>query len=425
MATRELNDLDDAPSILSFLRDRRTAEMRAQADLLQATVAWAAMHSTETLAHAATLPGCEGELAVAGDGAPLVSEFAVYELAAAMGMSSDAGAVYVGDALELAHRLPRLYGLVRSLVLPVWKARRIAQSTKDLPADGAAYVDTQLAGYAHKISFAQLDRSIETARATYDPAEAEARRVAAFDRRHLDIETHQVSFTGCVEVHGTLELADALDLDEALNHRAAELADLDVSHDVRRSLAMGDLARGQLSLRLNAEQPDRPGRPDRPDRPEREVKARQVVLHVHLHDAAIARVENTRTPISVEQVRSWCTNPDTQVVIKPVLDLAGHTHVDAYEFPDVIRERQTLLQHSCVFPHCRRPARRTDCDHIEEAARGGPTCDCNAAPLCRRHHRLKTHSGWHYDKLDATTFRWQSPAGLAYLRDHTGTTQLP
>jgi hypothetical protein len=416
MATRELNDLDDAPSILSFVRDRRTAEMRAQADLLQATVAWAAMHSTETLAHAATLPGCEGELAVAGDGAPLVAEFAVYELAAAMGMSSDAGAVYVGDALELAHRLPKLYALVRALVLPVWKARRIAQSTKDLPADGAAYVDTQLAAYAHKISFAQLDRSIETARATYDPDEAEKRRIAAFDRRHLDIETHQVSFTGCVEVHGTLDLADALDLDDALNQRAAELADLDVSHDVRRSLAMGDLARGQLSIKLNTEQPDRP---------DRQVKARQVVLHVHLHDAAIARIENTRTPISVEQVKGWCTNPHTQVIIKPILDLAGHTHVDAYEFPTAIKERQTLLQHTCVFPHCRRPARRTDCDHIEEAARGGPTCDCNAAPLCRRHHRLKTHSRWHYDKLDATTFRWRSPTGLAYLRDHTGTTPLP
>jgi hypothetical protein len=126
----------------------------------------------------------------------------------------------------------------------------------------------------------------------------------------------------------------------------------------------------------------------------------------------------------VEQVRSWCTNPDTQVVIKPILDLTGHTHVDAYEFPTVIKERQVLLQHSCVFPHCRRPARRTDCDHVEPHSRGGPTCDCNAAPLCRRHHRLKTHSGWHYTKVDATTFRWRSPAGLAYLRDHTGTSPL-
>jgi hypothetical protein len=421
MATRELNDLDDAPSILSFLRDRRTTVLRAEADLLQATVAWAAMHSTDSLTRAATLPGCEGELAVAGDGAPLVAEFAVYELAAAMDMSSDAGAIYLGDALELAHRLPKLYALVRSLVLPVWKARKIAQSTKDLPADGAAYVDTQLAGYAHKISFAQLDRSIDAARATYDPDEAEARRVAAFDRRHLDIETHQVSFTGCVEVHGTLDLADALDLDEALNHRAAELADLDVSHDVRRSLAMGDLARGQLSLRLNTEQPERP---NRSDRPERQVKARQVVLHVHLHDAAIARIENTRSPISVEQVRSWCTNPDTQVVIKPILDLTGHTHVDAYEFPQTVQERQVLLQHSCVFPHCRRPARRTDCDHVEPHSRGGPTCDCNAAPLCRRHHRLKTHGGWRYVKLDETTFVWRSPHHERYLRDHTGTTPL-
>ncbi len=42
------------------------------------------------------------------------------------------------------------------------------------------------------------------------------------------------------------------------------------------------------------------------------VKPRQAVIHVHTHDADTARCETTRSPISVEQVRSWCADPDTQ-----------------------------------------------------------------------------------------------------------------
>jgi hypothetical protein len=129
--------------------------------------------------------------------------------------------------------------------------------------------------------------------------------------------------------------------------------------------------------------------------------------------------------VSVEQVRSWCTNADTQVVVQPVIDLTDHIHVDAYEVPDRLKTRQRLLQHTCVFPWCTRPAGRTDCDHVVPAARGGPTCDCNLAPLCRRHHRVKTHTRWDYDKVDDTTFVWRSPNGLTILRDHTGTTLQP
>jgi hypothetical protein len=60
----------------------------------------------------------------------------------------------------------------------------------------------------------------------------------------------------------------------------------------------------------------------------------------------------------------------------------------------------------CVFPWCTRPARNLhpdrhgcDCDHVTPYQPGGPpgqTCTCKLAPLCRRHHRVKTHSAWTY-----------------------------
>ncbi|MCW2793693.1 MAG: hypothetical protein JWO76_2791 [Nocardioides sp.] len=84
-----------------------------------------------------------------------------------------------------------------------------------------------------------------------------------------------------------------------------------------------------------------------------------------------------------------------------------------------------------MYPWCTRPARNTvpgehaaDCDHITPRGRGGPTCSCNLAPLCRRHHRLKTHGGWTYTQPERGTYLWASPHGYTYLRNHHGTLDL-
>ena len=145
-------------------------------------------------------------------------------------------------------------------------------------------------------------------------------------------------------------------------------------------------------------------------------------------DASSGRVENTRSPVTAGQIRAWCGHPDTQLTVKPVIDLEDHVHVDAHEVPDRIAERAALRDLTCVFPWCTRPARGLppddhpcDCDHIRPHASGGVTCTCQVAPLCRRHHRAKTFGGWSYTPLDLGTYLWRSPHGYHYLRDHTGT----
>ncbi|MEI5672476.1 HNH endonuclease, partial [Nocardioides sp. CCNWLW212] len=122
---RDLDDCDTAAAVLSYVRFERRDELRAAANQLAAAVAWAGMHSTGSLQDAAAvwIPGCEDEMAIAGPGAPLIAEFSVLEFSAALGLSSDSGRIYLGHAVELAHRLPRVYERVQSLDLPVWKAR--------------------------------------------------------------------------------------------------------------------------------------------------------------------------------------------------------------------------------------------------------------------------------------------------------------
>jgi hypothetical protein len=173
------------------------------------------------------------------------------------------------------------------------------------------------------------------------------------------------------------------------------------------------------------------------------------VLHVHLSAAALtgtpeidpgtgalglhlARVENHRQTVTVDAVREWCGVPGTQVVVKPVIDLAEPVSADAYEVPDRIAQRVRLQRPTCVFPHCGRPAGSCDLDHTIEYSDTGPpgqTSTDNLAPLCRKHHRAKTHpspagTSWHYRRLSAGTWLWTSPHHRRYLVHPDGTTTV-
>ena len=54
--------------------------------------------------------------------------------------------------------------------------------------------------------------------------------------------------------------------------------------------------------------------------------------------------------------------------------------------------------------------RHCDVDH-RVAYDGGASCDCNPAPLCRRHHRLKTLRGYRYTLIEPGTFLWRTLHG--------------
>jgi hypothetical protein len=399
---------DSADQVLAALHSHHQVATQVEIAKLKLAVDWAVIHPVESIDRAATVDGTEGELAVAGSGAPMVAEFCVADLALALGMSTDAGRTYLGDAIEIRYRLPKIWVAVTTGRVAVWKARKIAHATKSLCVDGAAYVDTHLAHQAQRCSFAQIDRAVDDAIRRYNPAEAEKRRREAADARHFDVDTNQVSFDGTVHVDADLDLADALDLNDAITAGAAQLADLgcEESLDVRRSLAAGALARSELTLDLETAPADAPAERPAP-------RKRELVIYVHLSDAGVAGVENTRSAISVEQVKDWCAGTNTHVTVRPVIDLNENLHTDAYRPTDLMREQAVLTNTTCVYPHCSRPSRPADLDHIEEFD-GTNTDSLNLAPLCRGHHRYKTHSGWTVVRTGPTTFTWTSRHGYTF-----------
>src|SRR5919112_457328 len=101
--------------VLAAARARRAEADRAEADLLQLAVEWAVMHPAESIEEAETIRlrgfGDTG-IPVAGPGAPLVAEFSIAEFAAAVGLPTEAGKRYVGEAVECRYRLPRLWARV-------------------------------------------------------------------------------------------------------------------------------------------------------------------------------------------------------------------------------------------------------------------------------------------------------------------------
>jgi hypothetical protein len=450
-----LEQLDSAAQVMEFVRTRQAVEERADRDVFLGVIAWAEQHPPESIVDAARMQVAnfsgpmDTEVPLAGEGAPLVAEFCIAELAAGLGRTTYWGREIVADGLEVKYRLPRLFARVcnagepvaKPSGLPVWQARRIAARTRALTQEAAAWVDRQVAAYAHKVGPAQLERLVEEAIARFMPEVAKRQRDESADQRKFDVHHDNVTFNGTSRIDGELDLADALDLDAALQREAENLkaAGCEAGLDARRAMAAGHIARRQLALDLAA------ARDDEKDIDEgvepsasapttrKGAKPRQVVLHVHISEQALrshgrggadfhlARVENHNQGVTADQVRDWCANPDTVVTVKPVLDVDQRVHVGAYEIPDRLHDQAAERDFTCVFPWCNLPARRCDTDHVIAHADGGPTATDNLAPLCRSHHRLKTRSPWGYTVLEPGSYLWTSPHGYQYLRDHTGT----
>ncbi len=484
--------------LLDAIRAAKAREDDAARELLIGVGEWADLHTTGALmpdlygtyshpdedAYDAAetawtarfgMPGADTMLDLAGAGAPEVSDFAVTELSTALGRTRESGRLLVGDAVEAKHRLPRVWARLVAGQVTAWRVRRLAQATRALSEEAVAFVDAQISHVIHTAGPVTVDRLVLEATARFDPestevAECDTRANLFFD---LDLASPATSVgaASAVTADGLLDRADAEDLEQAIRQIAHQLH-LDGSTDtlaVRRAKALGYLARGQELLpdtgpeATEAEATEAEATEDgraasaserRRDRATntRTAPRRVVVLTVHLSDAALtgapqidpvtgklglnlARLDNHHQLLTADAIRDWCGTPGTQVIVKPVIDLADTVAVDSYEVPDRIATRVKLARTTCTFPHCNRPAEKTDLDHTIEYVppdQGGPpdqTSTENLAPLCRHDHRAKTHPSpadrpWRVTGLSPGHWLWTSPHGQHYLVHPDGTTPL-
>ncbi|GAB3997794.1 HNH endonuclease signature motif containing protein [Nocardioides marmoraquaticus] len=377
---------------------------------------------------------------IAGPGAPLVHPLAPLELGAALDRSHDHARHLLGDALELAYRLPRLWALTQEGRVPVWLARQISRETHDLNYDAALHADRLVTAVPDKIHRVDAARLVHEARLTADPDRAVADEEAAATRRGVWLRRDHRA-PGVVDVNMTLDADDADLLDATVSRIAADLRDLgDTSdRDIRRATAVGILADPQHALDLMS------GRTTHPDPGTTTGAPGDVALVVHLTPTDLTAehgtfLEETRGAVSTQQLAAWVrrrtshggrvrvravtaggsrdgccatsstTGPttgddvrawlarhgiDAPVITLRPIDLGGDPAVDTHDPTPLMHEQVVLRDAHCVFPGCHRDSRRCDLDHIgayQSPDDGGPpgqTHPANLAPLCRRHHNAK------------------------------------
>ncbi len=436
--------------LLERARAAHATIQRSEAELLAVAYAWAISHPVREAGLAATFRDASMSdfEPIAGPGCPEVDEFAPAELGAVLSMSTTAAKRLIGNALELRHRLPRLWAGVQTGTVSVWRARAVAEATShasvSLSIEAAGWVDAQVATVAGKVGAAQLERTVAEAIKRYDLAVPRAEDDPEdgwqhVDPRHVTFDD-DIHFAGTMQLTAELDIADALDLSAAVGRGARELKEFgcDAPLAARRSMALGLLARQQTALSLDAATAPAVGATPISATTSR---ARRLDLHVHVNAtlgtddtafgfAPTATLDEGQRLVLLSQVKDWCRDTHTEVRILPVINLNEELSTTGYTPSPRLRRQVQLRDLTCVFPWCTRPARACDLDHVTPYDHSSSIADMsppqtrtgNLACLCRHHHRLKTHAGWQLTSPASGVFDWVSPHGHRFRRDQSGTT---
>jgi hypothetical protein len=449
-----LDDLDAAATLAAAevsVRVRRQAEVH---DLL-VVARWADLHSDlpvedpDTPRHAR-----EKMIQPGGDGTPAMREFALPELAWAKRAHHATVRAQLADILDLRHRLPLTFAVVRALECEPWVARKVATITRHLDRDRVGLVDRAVAQAIAGESPATVLELASAKSIEADPDHEDDR--LELERRRRYVALSRADATGYRNVIARVTNGDAVWID-AIVDRVADILAITRGHDHNRdelrSLAMGWLARPADLLRLLLEhtQSEAEADPEAGPQPDRPVWApghlaqtlaglaalstRQLatlrpkaVVHVHLTDEAlrswtgVARVEDLG-PHLVRRLTDLLGHADIR--LQPVRDLTTRFRVDHYEHPDALKDHTWQLAGGDAFPYAPHANRAVvDHDHPTPYDTDGPpgqTGTHNSAPLRRTHHRWKTFGGYQCRQAGPGRYLWQTPHGRYYLRDHTGT----
>ena len=441
-----------------------TARRRAEVEVLESALAWAHAHvpaggddvagwGPDTIptpgSYAAAMFG-ERAIPIAGVGTPAVAEFAVMELAAALTLSHEAALGLVGDVLDLAHRLPRVWTLVLEQRVSVHLGREAARVSRDLDVAAASHADRLLAWQPRRLNPHRIGVLVHEARLYADPDRAIADHDQAMAERKVECR-YGTGAPGTGEAWMVLDEADLVAFDSTVGVMADQIGALGHpgSLDVRRAHAVGILADPQKALDLLAVDPTGPdadrdpavcaaediahGSADPFRRPTVSGRSREVTLVFHVTDRdlldtgsswgseGVARSPKLG-PVLLGRLQSWLLAAG-RVTINPVVDHATIAPVDAHDPPARMAAAVRFRDETCVYPRCGRTAETCDLDHIDayippdEGGPPGQTHPDALAPLCRPHHRAKTFGEFSYRRLPDGSYEWTLPSGRYAVTD--------
>ena len=404
---------------------------------------------------------------LAATGCVSFDDDAVTEFAIAAGLTERSARRLIRESIMLVHFLPRVWSRVMAGGLDVWRARNIAGNCFGLTPKAVDFIDSQMGQSVARITPTTRESVVEEARKRFMPEAEESAENEAKNARTVEINI-QASQHSIVPVQACLDLPDALALEAAIAAGAEALADAgsQAPLSTRRSWALGDLARaasGESTLLTSDSSTctctcniaDHAVDSSRPRWNGKGSAPPAVKIFIHLASdtltsppgtaGIVGKVEGTGIPgtrsCTPETIREWFTRTTLagafmpRISVRPVLDRNEVISSGAYRPSERSHELVQLAHESCVFPFCTRPSHICDADHTipwKEDGSGGATCTCNLAPLCRTHHRLKTHGDnapstdgehntWAYTHLGGEEYYWNGPREWRFIRNELGT----
>jgi hypothetical protein len=215
---------------------------------------------------------------------------------------------------------------------------------------------------------------------------------------------------GQVAGYGPLDATDSRTVADALAARADStwcltFTDADGT-PVAHGCARARPAAGQRRAPPTARSPDKLAAQSRPQRASDKPAARVPATG----DKPTAQAPATGAKRTARAPATW-----TFTVSLLERDPCSHARqTAAYRPSPGLRHLIEVRQATCTFPGCLRPATRCDKDHTVPYHLGGRTCECNLAPLCRRHHAVKQARGWTLEQSSPGVMTWTTPAGRRY-----------
>lgn len=172
---------------------------------------------------------------------PLVAETSVGSLATAFRTSTRSARGWMGDALNLRHRLPRLWSRIVAGEVYAWKAREIARATAHLNAFAVRQVDKLLFDQVEIVAWTRFLGTLDATLLQVDPKTYGERQAKAAAQRDVRA-TQSGDGLRTVIARGTSgDIACFLAAVDAVAEALADEGDED-SYPVRKSKAIGILA---------------------------------------------------------------------------------------------------------------------------------------------------------------------------------------
>jgi Domain of unknown function (DUF222) len=393
----------------------------------QRYTALATFAEARTTVPPALVPGAARLVRLGGEGTPAVDEFATCEYAATAHLQDGTARAHLAVALDLRHRLPGVLAMLRAGLIPGWRATMVAEATRHLSIRQVALAQARIMPILAGLGAKRLAELVRQVVIDTDPDGAQEKAEDAKDRRHvsLDPEDDNGLVTGgfCADADDALRFAATVD---RVADWLAALGDTDPK-PARRAKALGYLSNPHqmLDLMTRATGTDGTGSTEGVSHPTPSGPWPEVRLYVHLtRDQWAGTRDGAATlegvgPITLAQARDILGH--AHVRVQPVIDLDGMPSSDDRFVRGRMREAVVLKNPHCPFPYCSRSSRRSQGDHTVPWPTGTTSVD-NLSPPDTKHHRAKTHAGWHHHQPVNGIYVWVSPHGRVYVVDHRGVT---